>query len=248
MNGPSQAYIREFVESLPAAYRHRYNGAAQAAHARVAGERGDASANVGAFDTRRRDAHALCVVAADRPGLLATISAALVMQKLDVVNADAHTRHTPAGADEAVDLFWVRRAGEPVRGEALSDDEIDALRDTLVGLLQGTLEPGAAETASSAPGIETRVRFVEDDSGSLGTLEVETGDRSGLLLALARALFQQRVQIVQSSVRTVEDRVQDRFQIVELDGSAITPERRLQIQVAVISALEPVATASAAAR
>lgn len=248
MNGPSEAYVREFVESLPAAYRHRYNEAAQAAHARVAAERGNKAAHVGAFDSRRRDAQALCIVATDRPGLLATISAALVVQKLDVVNADAHTRHTPAGSNEAVDLFWVRRAGEPVRGEPFSDDEIDALSATLVGLLEGTLEPGTTPAASWAPGIETRVRFVEDDAGSLGTLEVETGDRSGLLLSLARALFQQRVQIVQSSVRTVDDRVQDRFQIVELDGSAITPERRLQIQVAVIAALEPVATAGAGAR
>ncbi len=237
--GASEAYIREFVESLPTAYRHRYNDAARAAHARIALERRDSVANVGIFDSSRRDAQALCIVAADRPGLLATISAALVLSELDVVNADAHTRSTPTGLGEAVDLFWVRRAGESMRGEPLSDDEVAALRGTLVGLLEGTLQSGAPEPTSAAPGVETRVRFVEDDDGSLGTLEVETGDRSGLLLSLARALFQQRVQIVQSFVRTADERVQDRFQIVELDGSSISAERRLQIQVAVISALEP---------
>jgi UTP:GlnB (protein PII) uridylyltransferase len=236
--GPSEAYVREFVESLPATYRHRYAEAAHAAHARIALGRGDAVANAGVFDSNRRDAQALCIVAADRPGLLATISAALVVQKLDVVNADAHTRHTPTDAGEAVDLFWVRRTGDPTRGEPLSSDEIEALKVTLIELLEGTL--GAPETSAASSGTETRVRFIENDAGSLGTLEVETGDRSGLLLSLARALFQQRVQIVQSSVRTVDERVQDRFQIVELDGSPISPERRLQIQVAVISALEPV--------
>lgn len=235
--GPSEAYVREFVESLRATYRHRYSEAARAAHAGVAAGRGDRAANVGLFTSDRRDAQALCIVAADRPGLLATISAALVVQQLDVVNADAHTRRTPAGVGEAVDLFWVRRTGAPDRGLPLSSDELEALRATLVDLLEGTLE--APEDATTAPGIATRVRFVEDDDGCLGTLEVETGDRSGLLLSLARALFQQRVQILQSSARTVDERVQDRFQIVELDGSPISPERRLQIQVAVISALEP---------
>ncbi|MGC4091877.1 MAG: hypothetical protein QM756_29135 [Polyangiaceae bacterium] len=84
------------------------------------------------------------------------------------------------------------------------------------------------------------VRFIENADGNFSTLEVETGDRSGLLLALSQALFQQRVQIIGSQVKTVKGRVYDRFHIVEFDGSAIGAARRLEIQVAVLSAVDPV--------
>ena len=53
------------------------------------------------------------------------------------------------------------------------------------------------------------------------------------------ALFEQRVQIMESEVRTVEDRVFDRFRLVEFDGTPISSARRLEIQVAVLSAIEP---------
>ncbi|HYO97899.1 MAG TPA: hypothetical protein VER33_25510, partial [Polyangiaceae bacterium] len=87
---------------------------------------------------------------------------------------------------------------------------------------------------------ETVVRFIENADGNFSTLEVETGDRSGLLLALSQALFQQGVQIIGSQVKTVGGRVYDRFHIVELDNSAIGAPRRLEIQVAILSALDPV--------
>jgi len=66
-------------------------------------------------------------------------------------------------------------------------------------------------------------------------LEVETGDRSGLLFALASALFGQRVQILESEVHTENERVYDRFRLVEFDGSPIDASRRLEIQVAVLT-------------
>ena len=83
------------------------------------------------------------------------------------------------------------------------------------------------------------MRFVEGSDGCLSTLEVETEDRTGLLLSLARALFAARVQIVRSEVRTVEDQVFDRFTITEPNGGPVNAERRLAIQVAVLSALDP---------
>ena len=82
------------------------------------------------------------------------------------------------------------------------------------------------------------VRFLEDADGQLSTLEVETSDRSGLLLSLSQALYEQNVTIDESEVKTLEGKVRDRFHIVELSGAPISPARRLEIQVAVIGALE----------
>ena len=62
---------------------------------------------------------------------------------------------------------------------------------------------------------------------------------AGLLLAVSRALYAQQVQVIRSEVHTIGDRVVDRFRVAELDGTPVAPERRLEIQVAVLSAAEP---------
>jgi [protein-PII] uridylyltransferase len=185
------------------------------------------------------------VVADDRPGLLATISAALVLSRLDVIEAEAYTRRYPGRLDEAFDVFWVRHDAASRHDDAVTAEHIARLRLKLVELLEGKVDPSTLADAPPTEHVtpaaaETVVRFIEDSDGAFSTLEVETGDRSGLLLALAQALFHQRVQIVASQVRTTGTRVFDRFSIVEIDGSPIGTNRRLEIQVAVMTAVDPV--------
>jgi len=237
--------LRQFAASLPESYRKNFDLVAIGAHAKIARERESAPANVGLFFSSRVPGSAVCVVADDRPGMLATISAALVLCGLDVIEAEAYTRRVRHKVDEAVDVFWVRHENITQRKLRVSKEEIDLLRTTLIGLLDGKLDRRRADPSSTRPpptpsSSETVVRFIEGQDGVFSTLEVETGDRSGLLLALAQALFQQRVQIVGSQVKTTGTRVFDRFHIVEFDGSPISPARRLDIQVAVISAVDPV--------
>jgi len=236
--------LRAFSESLPESYRRNFDATAIGAHARIARERESASANVGGFISTRVPGAAICVVADDRPGLLATISAALVLCGLDVIEAEAYTRRVEGEHDEAIDVFWVRHEDAARRSLRVSPEEIDQLRQNLIGLLDGKLDRRKLESSSRPPATpssrETVVRFIEGEDGMFATLEVETGDRSGLLLALSQALFQQRVQIISSQVKTNGGRVFDRFNIVEFDGSSIGPARRLEIQVAVLSAIDPV--------
>ena len=227
---PSEDFLRSFAASLPESYRSNFDGAAIAAHARVARERESAPANIGAFFSNRVQGAAVCVVADDRPGLLATISAALVLCGLDVI--------------EAVDVFWVRHEDPSDERPRLSHEEILQLCQTLIGLIEGRLDRKRADPSNRATATpaakETVVRFIEGEDGTFATLEVETFDRSGLLLSLSQALFSQRVQIVGSQVKTRGGRVYDRFHIVELDNKPISPARRLEIQVAILSAIDPV--------
>ncbi len=243
----SEDAIRLFASSLPESYRKNFEIGSIAQHARIALERESLPANAGLFLSGRGQGDAICVCADDRPGLLATISAALVMCGLDVIEAEAYTRRLPHQHDEAIDVFWVRHEALDRRAVRVSREEVDQLRQTLIGLLEGKLErrrigesarPGKQGPTPAAS--ETVVRFIENADGNFSTLEVETGDRSGLLLALSQALFNQRVQIIGSQVKTVKGRVYDRFHIVEFDGTAIGPSRRLDIQVAVLSAVDPV--------
>ena len=241
---PSEDFLRSFAASLPESYRGNFDASAIAAHARIARERESAPANVGSFFSNRVPGAAICVVADDRPGLLATISAALVLCNLDVIEAEAYTRRVAGKHDEAVDIFWVRHESGGEARLALSHEESRQLCQTLIGLIEGKLDRKRVDS-SSRPAVtpaakETVVRFIEGEDGTFATLEVETFDRSGLLLALSQALFSQRVQIVGSQVKTRGGRVFDRFHIVEFDNKPISPARRLEIQVAILSAIDPV--------
>jgi [protein-PII] uridylyltransferase len=237
---PSPEFTSAFVESLPKVYAEKYEADVVVAHAAVASQRGDAVA-VGLFG---RAGNGLCVIANDRPGLLALISASLVVCRLDVHHAEVYTRELGDGRREAVDLFWVRKLDAPP-GASLVQTDAERLQKTLAEFIDGHKDPRAAverriaETPGPAGAMDATVRFLADPTGGLATLEVETTDRSGLLFSLASALFSQHVQIVESEVRTVDARVFDRFRIVELDGTPISSGRRLEIQVAVLNAIEP---------
>ena len=238
---PSPEYTAAFAESLPKAYREKHE-AEVVAHASVAFRRGDSAVAVGLFG---RAGNGLCVVANDRPGLLSIISASLVLCRFDVNHAEVYTRAVD-GHREAVDLFWVRKL-DAKAGAALVQADAERLEKTVTAYLEGAKDPRAAverqiaEQAQPGPAgaIDATVRFVADPAGGLATLEVETTDRSGLLYSLASALFGQHVQIVESEVRTVDNRVFDRFRLVEFDGNPISSARRLEIQVAVLNAIEP---------
>lgn len=233
--------IRVFADSMPDGYRDKYDASSIAAHARVAAARDGRPAHAGVVGRGASGEAAVCVVAADRPGLLSTISAAFVLSGMDVASAEAFTRKLPDGSAEAVDLFWLRRKRSSTASGSLTEIDVEGMTKLLVELLAG--RSVAAEPEDDADDAVTRVdtvvRFLDDKEGGLATLEVETNDRSGLLLALSRALFEQRVQIIRSEVKTLERRVFDRFTVVELDGSPISPARRLDIQVAVLNAVEP---------
>jgi UTP:GlnB (protein PII) uridylyltransferase len=142
----------------------------------------------------------------------------------------------PPVPSEAVDLFWVRR----MQGGPITETEIENLRVHLIELLSGRRAPSLLDALGAADFVtETTVRFIVGEDGLLNVLEVETDDRSGLLLVLSRALYELQVQITSSQVRTSGRRVFDRFTLLELDGSPIDDTRRLEIQVAVLSAIEP---------
>lgn len=240
---PSRDYIAEFVSSLPASYQAKYDEVTMACHAAVAAARGDEPVSVGLLRRTAGAPDGLCVVARDQPGLLSTISAALVLRGMDVVDAEAYTRKLKDGSFEAVDLFWLRRlVGSP--NEPITQAEAEGLAATLSETLKGTrrlpsIPPVSPDEGQPLHPSDTRVRFIEDKTGGLATLEVETGDRSGLLSTLTRALFEHRVQITSSQVTTRNGRVFDRFTIVEIDGSPINDVRRLELQVAVLGAIEP---------
>lgn len=236
--------VKTFAESLPAAYRAGFDWAAIAEHTKLAAGRRPGHPAIGSFYASRLPGQALCIIADDRPGLLALISSALIDERLDVIAAEAYTRLLPDQTREAVDLFWVQRLSPGDASAPLTGELILHLERTLDELLKGSEPPRSTRLPTQRPPavpgavVETTVRFIEDRNGTLSTLEVEAGDRAGLLLVLSKALYEQQVQIVSSSIRSMNGRVKDRFEVTELDDTPIRPDRRLLVQVAVLSAIQ----------
>jgi UTP:GlnB (protein PII) uridylyltransferase len=231
--------VDEFVTTLPERYLQQFDPDTIRQHARISGERGKRPAHAGLFRAGE-GGPGLCVVATDGPGLLAAISASLMLEGFDITHAEAFTRWSPSTGYEAVDLFGVRRATPDRRGPLTALD-VDAVRGTLLELLgkKGALGSRRLTQLAPTPGAaETSVRFLEHPSEARLTLELDTNDRAGLLMSVTDALFREGVQIVGSRIRTSGERVLDRFDLVEVDGSRISGTRLQRIQLAVLSAVD----------
>jgi [protein-PII] uridylyltransferase len=242
-----------FRASMPDRYLKAFDRAAVSEHAAIVSRRAGAPVHIEIWDQRKQpdEMRVLCVVADDRPGLLSFISAALVIQGMDILSAQAYTRHLSGnvGAAEAVDFLWVKRdrgADKPV-----GDADIEQITALLDQLIKGDLSiDSAVDRARSSrtvpPGASTRVTFDEDADEGLAVLTVETFDRPGLLLAITRALFRADVQIIASDALTRGGTVVDRFTIVELDGSPIRRGRRGIVQIEVLGAIDALSRPPAA--
>lgn len=221
-----------FAETLPVSYRQRFTPAEIAAHAHVAHSRPRGQVAAGKFPSRSADLTGICVSAEDRPGLLALLTSALSELSFDVVEAEAFSRNTEPV--EALDVFYVRDPSGKVTTE-----DAETFAKIVNQLLSGERLPRALPLASGKKSSEgTTVRFREDADGWLSVLEIETADRSGLLFSITRTLAAANVQITASRVSTKGERVYDSFTIEELDGSPISQERRFEIQIAVLAAIE----------
>jgi [protein-PII] uridylyltransferase len=236
-------FERTFLASMPEDYKLAWDAEAMVEHARIARDRAGAAAHVALFRTLPEGAAVICMIADDRPGLLALISAALVVNKLDVTGAEAYCRERPDGVSEAVDLIWVRRAGRQASSRPIAAKEVTRVAEVLRGLVEGSIdvEEASRQAADKQKAHESRatsVHFLDRPQDGLAVLAVDTEDRPGLLLAISRSLFQQRVQIARSLVATEEGRVTDRFLVAEFDGAPIAARRRGQIEAAVLYAIQ----------
>ena len=103
---------RDFLRSMPERYALSHPVDSIVEHAAVARARGDRPVHAALVPSRRPEVAELCVVASDRPGLLARIAAAITAGRLEVLAAQVYSRTPDATAEptdaEAVDLFWVR--------------------------------------------------------------------------------------------------------------------------------------------
>ncbi len=117
-NGPTEA-LNTFLGSLPERYLLANPPESIAHHARAVAARACRAAHVVRVPSRHPEGAELCIVADDRPGLLAAIAAALTANRLEVLSAEVYSH--PVGAErEAFDLFWVRDCDGGTEGVQLA--------------------------------------------------------------------------------------------------------------------------------
>ena len=229
------AFLDAFLSSMPERYLLANGADAIAAHAGVALDRGTTPVHAAVVPSRHPEFAEVCVVAEDRPGLLARIAAAITAGRLEVLAAQVYSRALPSGRSEAVDLFWVRDRTEGA--EAVERAMPRLVRD-LADVCSGAMDPEELlrqRTGSTSPWRERRspavlTEVVVDDRASPRhtVIEVFAKDRPGLLYTVARALHELRLSIALSKINTEGTKVADVFYVNELDGSKVAPGERFK--------------------
>jgi [protein-PII] uridylyltransferase len=236
-----------FMTSMPERYLLSNTPVEIAAHATLARKAEGHAVMAGLVPSRYPEAAELCIIAADRPGLLAALTAAVAASRLEVHKAEIHSRTLPDGTVQAVDLFWVRHRAD---GAAGASKAMAKLERDLRAVLTGKSTPrdlGAARVSSPwaerpAPAVTTEVSIDDRASAHQTVIEVVTRDRPGLLFALADALHGLGLSIAVAKINTEGNRVADVFYVTETGGSKIDPGPRTQeVRARLLRVLEDLA-------
>lgn len=242
--GERRRSLAEFIGSMPERYLLANTPASIVAHAELSRTHGGRPASVALVPSRHPEAAEICVIAPDRPGLLAAITAAIAASRLEVHAAQIHTRAVAGAEVEAVDLFWVRDRAEGASGVARS---LPKLERDLTAILAGEASPidlarrrGQAQRAErSSPKVKIQVSVDDRASPRHTVIEVVARDRPGLLFSISEALHGLRLSISVAKINTEGSRVADVFYVSEADGSKVAPGKRsAAVQATLLAALE----------
>jgi [protein-PII] uridylyltransferase len=224
-------FLEGFLGSMPERYLLANPLTAVLAHARVVAERGERRVHAALVPSRHQDVAELCVVAVDRPGLLARISAAITAGRLEVLGAQVYSRRTEEHT-EAVDIFWVRDRTLGLEGVERAmprflrdlDKVCTEEGDSAARLLEE--RRGSPWRERPSPAVPTEVVLDDRASPDHTVIEVFAKDRPGLLYRLAQALHDLGLSISISKINTEGARVADVFYVQEADGKKVRPGER----------------------
>jgi [protein-PII] uridylyltransferase len=250
-----RVFLADYLRTMPEGYLLSNGPAEIACHARVAQRGREAMVTAAMVPSRRaevaelcvvtgdRFCDPLCVVTPDRPGLLASISAAITANGFDVHAAQVHSRRLGDGTLQAVDLFWITDRLQAADG---FDPALAKLERDLQNVISGAVSAeDLMQTRRSgrlserpAPPVSTAVVLDNHTSAHQTLVEVVTRDRPGLLFTLSRAFYALSLSIGVAKINTEGTRVIDVFYVTELDGQKVElPARMDEIRKALLAVL-----------
>ncbi|MBL8549826.1 MAG: [protein-PII] uridylyltransferase [Hyphomonadaceae bacterium] len=173
----------------------------------------------------RHGATEVLVLAPDRPGLFASLAAALASSGANI--ADARVTTTVDG--KAFDVFSV----QTVEGAPFGAADPHALEGLLKRLERAAVENAAAPAPAkpsrraAAFAIEPWVRIDNEFTPSATVVEVSARDRPGLLAALALLFAEAGVSIVSAHIHTYGERAADVFYVQDASGGQVGSPRQI---------------------
>jgi UTP:GlnB (protein PII) uridylyltransferase len=228
--------MTDFLDTMPAAYARAFSLGEVTEHARIVSRRGTQLVHA---EPCAGSSKLVCVVADDRPGLLALVTDALLVHGLSIKSAQVYCRSRSDGQAEAVDFFQLQGPATSTAELEIGLADLHAFAQTLSELVAEDVL--AASRLSAPPGAErapTRVYFeLEALRRGEFVLLVDAPDSQGLLNGITNALHAQGVRILASEIRTVDDMAHDRFDIEGNDAQPLNAVRLCDIQQAVHAAL-----------
>ena len=155
------------------------------------------------------------------PGIFHKLTGALTSHGLEIRSAQIHTL-----ADGLVlDRFWVHDpdfAGRAAAGAAGRDQAVAGRSRCWIRRPSGrpSAAPGcpAAAACSPAPGRSTQVNTDNSTSSRFTIIDVITLDRTGLLYAITRTLFEMELSVWRAKIGTYLDQVVDVFYVTDRAG------------------------------
>jgi [protein-PII] uridylyltransferase len=243
-----RADLRRFLAATPTRYAQATPREAIAAHAKLAYRflEGDEPVVLDVV-TEEPGMAQLTVVAPDRPGLLAQITAVFTGERLIVHSAQIYSlelSETDAGAKRriALDLFWVQY--DPLL--ALAPDRLQA---RLADLMAGRLDPEKVARRRSrradriGPDVPTRIIIDNRAAPGHTVVEVIARDRIGLLFALSHGIYTQGLSIAVAKIATEGTRVVDVFYVSDEAGKKLNLEERAEpLRAALLAIVESLTT------
>jgi len=230
--------MNQFLATMPAAYERLYAPSEVAEHAAIVSRRGTQPVHAELWHSAKGPL--LCVVAEDRPGLLALVTDALLAQGMAIQSARAFCRAVSKDRDEAIDFLELRAPGGPSEVVAQLDrDGLQAFAQSLSGLIADDLGGRAAPSVPAAQAAPATRVYFERQSLADGSylLVIDAPDSDGLLHAVSSALHEKGMRIVACESRTVEGRARDRFEVEPSSPRLLNDGELCDVQLAVLDAL-----------
>jgi [protein-PII] uridylyltransferase len=239
--GIAEEQATTFLDAMPPRYVLAHEPSEIAAHLAAVLEHLAASdsASIYSFRPEGREAafQGLVVVAADRPGLLATMCGILRASMRDILGAHVYTTRESL----AVQIYELKpRSG----GRAEEESERARLERRLRQVLAGSqdIEAIAASIPRRLPEVVRRrppqVRISNDDSEFYTIVDVAATDRPGILFDITRSLSESGLDIVMSRVATRASRVTDSFYVTDRGHKLLEEDRRREVETTVMRALQ----------
>jgi [protein-PII] uridylyltransferase len=231
----------DHIQSLDQRYLAAFRPEEIAAHLDYIKEAKDKGLFVAATTNEMAGMTCIVISVQDRPGLFSQIAGSFASQLVDIQTAALFTR--PDGY--VVDSFMVV---DMRRQAPLTSAQIDSIKDVLRRVLlefedvQDYVDNSKrrlfALLQPRVP-VTTRINFDNQSSRTHTVIDLETGDRTGLLYDITRAIAELNLNISTARIVTDARRVRDSFYVTRENRRVEDPRQQEEIRNMIHHAIHP---------